>query len=194
MAPSPARSAPKIRKIPKSGTKRLHLLSCGVGSFYNDLVNKIMYSFGLVYFMRVAGLSSSQAGLVMVSGSIANFLGNAVFGFCCDKVDIPWLSARIGRRKSWHLFGTAFTAITFVFAFSRCFICTEVSPAWFGFLYFTMQYASSCFFYGAVECAHISLVPQVAVNENDAVMISAFRWVAKLEIAASFLGISTRPV
>ena len=138
-------------------------------------MNKVMFSFALVYYMRVAALFSKQAGLVLLAGQVGNFAGNFVFGYCSDKVNIPWLSARIGRRKSWHLFGTVFTAVTFVPSFSRCFICTESSSLWLKCAYFVCLYGCSSFFYGAVETAHASLIPQVAADQSETVMINAFR-------------------
>ena len=160
--------------LPQILTKR-QLLSCGVGSFYNDLVNKVMLSFGLVYYMKVAEISSSHAGLVLVSGQIGNFIGNFLFGYCCDKVDVPFLSRVQGRRKAWHLIGTILTAVCFVLAFSRCFVCTEASPTWVRTVYFAFAYGLGCFWYGAVEVGHLSFIPDVANDQDETITLNSLR-------------------
>ena len=151
------------------------LLSCGVGNVYNDLMRQTTSTFGLLFYMRVAGLSGSQAGLVFVAGKIANFISNVVFGYCCDKVDVPLLSRKLGRRKSWHLLATVFLVFGFMAALSRCFVCTESSSNWVAFVYYLFGYMVNTLFYGAAEVSHYSIFPDVAKNDKEGVTLSLLR-------------------
>ena len=152
-------------------------LACGVGNVYNDLIRSMMYSFGLVYYMRVAQLSSNQSGVILACGQFSSVIAGLVFGYCSDKVDLPYLSRRLGRRKVWHLLGTILIAVSFMMAFSRCIICTwSPSPAA-AFGYFTFAYGMVCFWYGAVEMSHLSIIPDIAKNYNETVTLNSIRQV-----------------
>ena len=161
------------RKQPRTPAKQL--FSGSVGNFLNDLVNKYSLSFGLIYYMKVANLSSSPAGLVLVIGQVANFVANVLFGYCCDKVDVPFLSSRRGRRKTWHLIGSILTALFLLLAFSLCLICIESSPSWLRFAYFTIAYGFHSFWYGAAEMGYISFIPELAKNQDEVVILHTLR-------------------
>ena len=169
----------EAEKGDKSGaqprTPMKQLLSCGVGSVLNELIRQVTSTFGLLFYMRVVGLSSSQAGLFFVAGKIANFFSNIIFGYCCDKVDVPLLSRKLGRRKSWHLLATIFLAFGFMAAYSRCFICTESSSSWVVFAYYLCAFTTSSFFYAGVQMSHLSIIPETAKNQDESVTLSFIR-------------------
>lgn len=171
MEERPAKPAPRNET---SSTKK-QLFSCGVGNFYNDLIVKVMYSFGLLFYVKVAELSNSQAGLVLVIGEVASFLSNIIFGYCCDNVDVPLLSRRMGKRMAWHLVGTVLVAISMLLAFSRCLPCNDTSSAWVAFGYYTVMYFMACFWYGAVEMGHITTIPEVAKDDDEVVILNSVR-------------------
>ena len=155
-------------------TPMKQLLSCGVGSVSIDLIRQTS-SLGLLFYMRVAGLTSSQTGLIVVAGKISHFTANVVFGYCCDRVDVPLLSRKLGRRKSWHLLATIFLVFSFMASFSRCFVCTELSSSWKAFAFFFCAFTIRSFFYGAVQISHLSIIPGVAKNQDEGVTLSFIR-------------------
>ena len=159
----------------ETGTPKRRLFSCGVGSFSNDIINKVMFSFSLVYFTRVANLSSKQAGLILVIGQITNFISNILFGYCCDKVDVPFVSHKHGRRKTWHLIGVIVTGSFFVLAYSRCFVCNESTSSWLKFVYFAVAYGVCCFGWGIVEIGHLSIFPETAKNQDEVIILNSLR-------------------
>ena len=170
---------------PTSPTPAKRLFACGVGNFYNDLVCKVMYSFGLVYYMKVIELTSFQAGLVLVMGELACFIANIIFGYLCDVVDVPFLSRRIGRRKSWHVIGTALVAVSVMLSFSRCFPCQSSPASWVAFVYFTLMYSTACFAYGAVELSHLTIIPEVSQSDDETVMLNSIRSVKVLHFLST---------
>lgn len=176
------RTENNMKKRGETRTPVEQLFCCGVGNFYNDLITKVMYSYGLVYYMKVAELSNSQAGLVLVIGECSSFVSNIIFGYCCDNVDIPLLSVKIGRRKTWHLTGTLLIVVSFILAFSRCFLCSESSSSWVKFGYFACTYFLACFSYGAVELGHITTIPEVAKNDQETITLNSLRLVLSLVI------------
>lgn len=161
-------------EIPVQLTRRKQLVSCGVGQFGNGLVDFVLMSFGLIYYMKVTELSSSQAGLILVTGQIATFIANPIFGYCCDRLDVPLLSHKLGRRKSWHLMGTIFTSIFFVLAFSPCFVCrTSSSSSTVKFVYFLCAFNLASFCFGAVDIAHSSIIPEVTKNQEESIIVNS---------------------
>ena len=152
-------------------------LACGVGNVYNDLIRSMMYSFGLVYYMRVAQLSSNQSGVVLACGQFSSVIAGLVFGYCSDKVDLPYLSRRLGRRKVWHLLGTIIVAVSFMIAFSRCIICTWSPSSTVAFGYFTFAYGMVCFWYEAVAIGSLSIIPEIVKTYNETVTLNSIRQV-----------------
>ena len=152
-------------------------LACGVGNVYNDFIRSMTFSFALVYYMRVAGLSSNQSGIVLACGQFSASISALVFGYCSDKVDLPYLSRRLGRRKVWHLLGTIILAVSFMMAFSRCIICTGSSSSVVAFGYFTFVYGMVCIVHGGIGTVHLSIIPDIAKNYNETVTLNTIRQV-----------------
>ena len=152
-------------------------LACSVGNVYNDFIRSTTLSFALVYYIRVAGLSSNQSGIVVACGLFSASISVLVFGYCSDKVELPYLSQRLGRRKVWHLLWTILIALSFMLAFSRCIICSGSSSPVVAFGYFTFVYGMVCILYGGVETVHLSIIPDIAKNYNETVTLNAIRQV-----------------
>ena len=156
-------------------TRRWFRLSCGVGSVFNDFWRQMALSFGLVFYTKVIGLSSSQAGLILAVGQLTALFSTAIFGYLCDKVDVPFLSHRLGRKKTWHLFCTVLLAFFLLMAFSRCFACNESTSSWVEFAYFACAYGGAAFMYGALEMAHLSFIPVVSESQDEAIILNTLR-------------------
>ena len=86
------------------------MLLCAAGSIFNDLC-KWMLSFALLFFMEVVELSAADTGLIILIGQIVDALTSVISGYLGDMVKVPFLSRKIGMRKSWHLVATVFMGI-----------------------------------------------------------------------------------
>ena len=153
------------------------LVSCGVGNVVHELFDAVVMPFALVYFMKVAELPSDQAGLIMVSGHVSTFIANPTFGFCCDNIDVWFLSRKLGRRKSWHLIGTIVTLAFLLLTFSPCFVCLVHSSLTLKFMYYWFVFIIASFWFGAVTIGHSSLVPEIAKTPQESVMVNSIRYV-----------------
>lgn len=79
-------------------------LAYGVGHVMNDVCASMWFTYLLVFFHLVLGFSSSQAGLILLIGQVADALATPFVGFHSDASDNFWI-CRYGRRKTWHLIG-----------------------------------------------------------------------------------------
>ena len=150
-------------------------IPCGVGNISNEFWKQISFSFGLVFYTRIIGLSNAQAGWIFAVGQIIALLSTAMFGYLCDSVDVPCISRRFGRRKTWHLLTTIFLVLGVILSFSRCFTCNESTSSWVKWVYFVILYGMADFMYGASEMAHLSIIPVVSKTQDDVVIINSLR-------------------
>ena len=102
-------------------------LTCGVGGVFNDLFRQLIFSFQILFFVNVVQLSASQAGLVVLIGKTADATISPPTEYLGDRVNVPLLSSRIGRRKSWHLVATAVMTISFpLFMIAAFFVIAKI--------------------------------------------------------------------
>ena len=99
--------------------------SCGFGIVLNEVFRQMYISFSIIFLMQVIGLSASQAGLAMLIGQTTDAFTSPITGFLGDRVRIPFISKKLGRRKSWHLVGTVMMAGGLPLLFNRCLVCND---------------------------------------------------------------------
>lgn len=80
----------------------LQRFSYATGHFLNDLCASMWFTYFLVFFHSVLGFSSSNAGILLMVGQVADGLCTPLIGYESDRYGG---SLRYGRRKSWHLLG-----------------------------------------------------------------------------------------
>ena len=166
----------------KSGRPLLQRFSCGVGHVMNDITNQLLYSFRLVFFMKILGLSAANAGWLMLFGFITTASSSALDALLIDKINIPMLSRKLGRRKSWHLIGTVIGVIVIPLYFSPCFLCPRDSGEWQKMIYVAMLNIILSFSFSLIEIGHLSIIPVIAKDQGEAVELNAWRFVAVVNI------------
>ncbi|XP_057294562.1 major facilitator superfamily domain-containing protein 12-like [Hydractinia symbiolongicarpus] len=119
---------------------------------------------------KVAGLSESNAGLVMLIGQLSDALGTLATGYLCDKTKITWY----GKRKFWHGIGTLAGVIAFPFVFNTCINCNgsgeKIKLAY--YLAFSIMFGSG---WAATQIAHLFLIPEITSKESQRVELNAIR-------------------
>ena len=151
--------------------------SCGVGHVINDVTIRLLASFRLVFLMKVVGMSASNVGwLTLYSFFVGGIVFRPIVGYLCDKVNIPVLSRKHGKRKSWHLIGTFLTAFSVPLSFSSCFVCSSQPSEWQLMLYYFLITTVVSLSISFVEIAHLSIIPVVAKNPTEAVNLNALRY------------------
>ena len=149
-------------------------VSFGTGHIFNDLCSAVWFTYFIVYFNKVVGLSSSQTGLLFLIAQCADAILTPITGIGCDRFVIKPFS-RHGKRKSWHLFGTIVQAVIWPFILSPCLVCSSDSPSWLPMLYYAVGVILLHVGSPAVEFAHLSLIPEIAKRSTEIVELTAIR-------------------
>ena len=168
----------EIEKNPERGMSYLQQFSCGVGHVINDVTRRLLQSFRMIFLMRVVGISATYAGLFTLYGFFAGALLFApMAGFLCDKVKIPVLSRRLGKKKSWHLFGTIAATIGVPLLFSQCLVCGSGTSEWVVLLYYFSIATVISFSINFVDISHLSIILVLAKDQSEAAKLTALRFV-----------------
>ena len=160
-----------------SRTPFFQRFACGVGHVMNDITRQLLFSFRLVIFMQVFGLSAANAGWLMLYGLFIVAVSSAICAFLIDNVKIPYLSKRLGRRKAWHLIGIVVGAIVTPFYFSSCFLCQSDQGQWQLMIYIPVLNTILSFSFGLMEISHLSIIPAIAKDQSEAVELNAWRYI-----------------
>ena len=149
--------------------------SCAVGNVFNDLFSQLIFSFLIIFLMKVVELSASRAGMMVMIAQIADAWMSLVTGYLGDNVNIPFLSNKIGRRKSWHLVATFLMAIGVPLLFSKCFICDGIDQSWLPLVYFGFFSALTGGCFSLVEINHLAFITNAADKASELTVITALR-------------------
>jgi len=151
-------------------------LSCAVGNMFNDIYTQLLFSFEILFFMKVLELSASQAGLLVLIGEISEAVVSLMSGYLGDHINIPFLSNKIGRRKSWHLLSTFFMAIGIPLLFNKCFLCDGRDQSWLPLVYFGFFSALVNICFNMMDINHLAFVTNVAEKVSESTVLIAMRF------------------
>lgn len=137
-----------------------------VGHVLNDMCAACWFTYLLVYLEQVPGLTDSQAGVVMLSGQLADAVATPLVGLLSDgssSLHYTLGNVQIGRRKIWHLIGTFMVAICFFMVFGLWSL-EAVRPMLESWRVEYYALAASLFNVGwaAVQVSHMSMVPELS--------------------------------
>ena len=100
-----------------------------------------------------------------------------IAGYLGDKVNVPFLSNKIGRRKSWHLVATFVMTISVPLLFNKCFLCDGRHQSWVALVYFGFFSALVNICFNMVEINHLAFVTNVAEKVSEFTALVAMRFV-----------------
>lgn len=161
----------------KKGLNIKQRLSCGVGHVFNDLFRHLYMSFEIVFLMQVVELPAFQAGMILLITQIVEAFFSLLIGYLCDRVDIPLISKRMGRRKSWHLVGTLLMALTLPFLYNKCLLCSNhKTVGWAQFAYYVSISVAGNVSFSVVEINHLSVISAVARTLQEGMAVNAIRF------------------
>ena len=142
----------------------------------NDIMRQLLFSFRLVFFMRVLGLSAANAGWLIFEKKLVHAVTSPIIALLVDRINIPFLSQRLGRRKSWHLVGAVMGIIFTPLLFSSCFPCQSDGGQWQMMIYLGILHTILAVAATLMDIGHLSLIPAIAKNQSEAVELSAWRY------------------
>ena len=134
------------------------MLLCAAGSIFNDL-GRCMFLYCLLFFMEVVELSAADTGLIILIGQIVDALTSVISGYLGDMVKVPFLSRKIGMRKSWHLVATVFMGIVVPLCVNRCILCSGSHQTWLPIVYYGFLYSLYNMCFSVVEIIRTGSLP-----------------------------------
>ncbi|XP_068711313.1 major facilitator superfamily domain-containing protein 12-like [Montipora foliosa] len=159
----------------ESRTPFFQRFACGLGHAINDITRQLLFSFRLVFFMNVLDLSATNSGWLILEKQLVHTVMSPVCAILLDRIRVPFLSRKLGKRKSWHLCATILEAVFVPLFFTPCYLFQrdngqERLLIYFGILNVILGVAGSL-----LDISHLSLIPFIAKNQMEAVELSAWR-------------------
>jgi len=127
--------------------------------------------------------SCYYAGIVLLSGQIADGLATPLVGVLSDKT-----RTRIGKRMPWYIFGFILVTVSFFFVFQKCLFCEWFDNNSQSMILFYYIFFPSAFNVGwaAVQVAHMSLVPSLTLSRKTRDQLNnsrnTFTYIANLSV------------
>ncbi|XP_063873604.1 major facilitator superfamily domain-containing protein 12-like isoform X1 [Scylla paramamosain] len=150
-------------------------LGYGFGHVLNDLCSAMWFTYLLVYFHHVLLFDNGLAGVVLLIGQVADALSTPFVGREADRTDDLPFCVRYGRRKTWHLFGSAMVLCAFPFIFMGCLGCANAHD-WAQVVYYAPFVVVFQFGWAATQISHLSLIPSITQDPNDRTELNAIRY------------------
>uniref|UniRef100_A0A4W5RJS0 Major facilitator superfamily domain containing 12 n=1 Tax=Hucho hucho TaxID=62062 RepID=A0A4W5RJS0_9TELE len=148
-------------------------LCYAAGHFLNDLCASLWFTYLLVYYHSVLGFKSTNAGVLLLIGQIADGVSTPLVGIESDRTAG---CGAYGKRKTWHLVGTISVLLSFPFIFNPCLGCGDNTPQWVWLTYFTPFIIIFQFGWAATQISHLSLIPELVSSEHAKVELTAYRY------------------
>ena len=162
------------KRKPKLNIKQR--FSFGVGNVFNDIFRQLYMSFIIAFLMQVVGLPASNAGLALLIGQSTDAFVSPITGYLSDRVRIPFISKKMGCRKSWHLVGTILMAVTLPLLFNECFLCSQhQGVSWLPLVYYACLVAAVSTAYNLVEISHLSIIVTATKTIEEGTAVNAIR-------------------
>ena len=71
----------------------------GTGHIMNDMCNALYFTYLLLFYMNVVGLSPVYAGIIMLVGQISDGIATVAVGILQDRASNFGICIRYGKRK-----------------------------------------------------------------------------------------------
>jgi len=167
------------------------VLGYGLGHVFNDVCASLWFTYLLIFLQKVLKFNSADAGLVMLTGQLADGVSTTFVGLIADKAArcLP-LCRRYGRRKSWHLLGSICVAVSFPFIFLPCLPCSSETSSVFRLLYFLFFVVLFQFGWAATQISHLALITDLTGCENQRTSLTAVRYGFTVVSSISVYGIT----
>ncbi|XP_068744024.1 major facilitator superfamily domain-containing protein 12-like isoform X2 [Montipora capricornis] len=125
--------------------------------------------------MNVLGLSATNSGWLILEKQLVHTVMSPVSAILVDRIRVPFLSRKLGKRKSWHLCAMILEAVFVPLFFTPCYLFQrdngqERLLIYFGILNVILGVAGSL-----LDISHLSLIPFIAKDQMEAVELSAWR-------------------
>jgi Na+/melibiose symporter-like transporter len=108
---------------------------------------------------------------------VTDALSTPLVGLLSDASFLPAaIIARFGRRKSWHMLGTACVTLSFPFIFNACFTCKLSTSEWWRMAWFLPPIMLFQFGWASCQISHLALIPELTRDEGKRMSMNSFRY------------------
>ena len=150
-------------KVKGDDLTKINIYAYGVGHVLNDITASCWFNFLLYFLTGIVKISPEKAGLVMLSGQIADGLATPIVGILSDKTE-----TRCGKRTPWYIGGSILVIISFSLIFQKCLICDkDNSSEVMQLIYYITLPSLFNIGWAAVQVSHMSLLPIISVNKKN---------------------------
>ncbi|KAK7496828.1 hypothetical protein BaRGS_00011808 [Batillaria attramentaria] len=139
-------------------------LAFSMGHIQNDLLASMWFSYLLVYLHQVRHFDSVYTGTLLLVGQVVDGITTALVGFQSDATNGCF---GYTKRKSWHLFGTLCTTLTFPFIFSPVLGATSTTPAYAIFIYYSAFVTIFQIGWACIQNSQLSLIPELTSDASE---------------------------
>lgn len=101
-------------------------IACKTGHILNNLTSSVWYSYALLYFQHVAGLSAVSVGIIFFISQTLMAGSSLLITLGREKHLWKYFSP-YGKRKAWHIIGSAGVLFSWPFIFTPCLFCENNS-------------------------------------------------------------------
>ena len=149
-------------------------IAYGMGHVLNDMCAAMWFTYLLIFFHKVLGFENVLAGALLAIGQFADGISTVFVGIFADGGDNLWMCSRYGKRKSWHLIGTACVLFSFPFIFLPCVNCDDSSQHA-QMVYYSAFIIIFQFGWAAVQISHLAMIPDLTSCENEYTLLTSIR-------------------
>jgi Na+/melibiose symporter-like transporter len=153
--------------------------SFSIGHILNDMCASLWFTYLLVYLETTLHLSPTNAGIVMLSGQIADGMATPCMGLLSDSLHgkfyrIPIINITCCSRTLIHFLSTV---VVFI-CFSGVWIVTPDGTT--SVFYYSLAAALFNIGWAGVQVTHLALIPDIASSDEERVKLTGFRYSATI--------------
>ena len=144
----------------------------GCGHIYNDIAGNASYSYGLLYYTSVVGLSNVHVGFIFLIGNIIDAVAAVATGILVDMDFNCKIYSRYGQLKSLHLLGSICLHVGFTLMFlpPPGIEVKETVTA-----YYTVMFAILAIGYAIIAISHNSIILKLANSKSNQVLFASIK-------------------
>ena len=145
----------------------LRKLAYSIGHIHNDLCSSMWFTFLLIFYKEIIGLSALKSANLILIGQVVDGLITPLVGVASDKIKIKWYT----KRKFGHLVGTIMVAVGFPFVFHSCpFLemegsASQVDSVWY-FVWYIPFIVLFQVGWGTIQINHLAIVPELTTVDK----------------------------
>lgn len=142
------------------------MIGYGLGHAFNDICGSLINTYLLLFMTLILKFGSAEAGIVILSGQIADAVANPIVGVLSDKMS-NFRLCKYGKRKMWHFMGSILVGV--------CFPLIFLNLNW-SLISYIVCYIMFQFGWAAVQNSHLSLMPELSVTKRGRTKLAAVRY------------------